>query len=137
MIIKKEITKQEYKFNTIIFNTYIILLCLIAVAGYFAYGTDSTNHIYMKCTNIRCENPYYNSFDCGTKLPRNEKICYQEFFVKDETYGTPPPKILILFPYLAILGLILCFIINHLLYNKDFNKKQFWEEIRNAISNQK
>lgn len=131
---KKEfyINKQNYKIETNIFNIYIAFLCLIFLISYFTYGFNKSDNLYMVCNptvGITCQNPLYNSPDCGTKLEATSKYCTQEFLNKGETMGNPPPLILKLFPYIVAIGLILAFIINHFMYNKEFSFKGIKVEI--------
>lgn len=125
--VKKTIkfSDKDYIIDTRIFNIFLVLLCLIFVISYFVYGFDKSNHIYLECKEpTGCINQYFNSSDCGKALNEEESICTQERFQYLETYGEKPPFVFKYFGSFVAIGLAFCFILNHLLYNRQKKDEQ-------------
>lgn len=127
------IGSQKYIINTHYVEGAILILLAIAVAYIASSGFDKSQHLYIKCdTQGRggyCDNPLYHNW----KYCSGEAICEKELIPDGYEYGTPPPKILEIFPLVAGFLLIGAITINHFINNKNFNWKIFGEDLKKDI----
>lgn len=132
-VTKNDGTTQNYTIDTY-FTTSSILLILLLFVSYIVYtdGFNANKYFYVECKNpmgLYCENPMYNNYNyCGKIVDANSQICSQELLTSGESIGVKPPSLLKYAPPLIIIYVIIIFLINHFLYNKNFSfKKVEWD----------
>jgi hypothetical protein len=118
-----KIFSSGYKFDRLIFNTYLFLFlsfCFI-VAYSYNYDMDYYECIAPETVNtglleysnpeyLQCHNPFYKD---GTNWKNEE-------YLKPGKHGNDVRTILNWVYGFAFGGLFICFILNHIFYNKDY-----------------
>lgn len=131
----------EYKFNSLLFNAYFILIVVFAGGLINYYGLETfTDSWYISCPKDNylgtCVNPLYNNFKyCGKVIPYTSELCTKEFLYNGESLGTKPPFLVKHFASIVEISILVVFIINHFIMNKGFEFKKFFGRLRNEISN--
>lgn len=129
---------QEYTFDRYIFLFYILAVLIVAVALIIILGGfDANKYLYVECktsNNSWCLNPLYNNTNyCGKTIMWDEIACNQEFIPNGFSMGKKPPAILEIWGTVVFVGLLIMFIINHLIYNRKFNFKKWYDETGKII----
>lgn len=122
-----------YKIDPLLFNVYMLLV-VIFVYWIFAHNNfDKSEKVYLNCPDNSfkpCENPFYNNPSvCGKKISLSDPICSKPYLEVGESYGSPPPFYVAYFGWLVSLGVLVVFVINHLLYNLGFKFKVFFNSL--------
>lgn len=126
---------RGYKFDKYIFRGAIILLFVLLVLILFQTGFNLDYNIYFFCpVDARggfCENPFYKyclyescpfSYDYEELPPVFEAISDQATFPAGFEVGRRPPWLVSNFSVILGIILFLCFLSNHLIYNRGFIK---------------
>lgn len=133
------INGQTYRFDSLLFNIYILALSIFVAVIIMLYGTNNLMFtFYMVCPNEtnefgyigQCQNPLYNNPEfCGKKIESDSLFCTKEFLNVGEELGRKPPININLIKDLITLSFVLMFFLNHYLHNQSFSFKKLWESI--------
>jgi len=108
-----------YVFKKPIFYTYFIIIFIIVVYIGLQQGFDYKP--YLSCEEGLCFNPFYER--CDWKYCCEAEWCKQQYLPEGE-YGNPPPEWTKHFSDYFLIGLVIVFLINHLIYNRHFKFKK-------------
>lgn len=112
---------KDYKFNKWIFRIGLLLILIFYGSIMYFNNFDFKGHIYVSCPNnsiSSCENPYYNKcndFYCDSSC---KQFCNDKTIMAGVSYGSQPKSYITVFILVSTAIIILCFIINHIYYNK-------------------
>ena len=112
-----------YVFDRLIFVSYIFVCLVFFVSIFFVYGMDKSYHIYYVCDadasqGFRCEQPFFMNYPLCESVW--DGACVDRFVSNGFSFGEPAPWIVYSFGWIVGVCLFLCFLFNHLLYNRDF-----------------
>lgn len=115
---------KGYRFDKLIFGSYVLLILVLFLTIFFVSGSDKTEHIYYKCDAGfgQCISPFYHNYPLCEKLWFN--ACQQEFIEDGFSFGDPVP--FVVRSWGLILGVLLfgAFVLNHFMHNRDFKFKR-------------
>jgi uncharacterized integral membrane protein len=118
---------KRYRFNTVLFQVMVLVLLFIVVGVLAWSGFDKNQYLYVSCPvgEVKCFNPLYENFDfCGKTISGFDPICTEEFVPEGFEWGRKPPMILGVFPWVVVGLLVVCFVLNHFLYNRGVKVKE-------------
>lgn len=109
-----KVTKNKYKFDRLIFISYLGLIIILILAVFIKNDFDFKRKFYIKCGDMTCRNPFYDNKKCV------EDWCRELDLPKGE-YGQPPDKFFMFVLNWWYIGFAFCFLINHLIYNREWD----------------
>lgn len=123
------VLKNGYRADTRIFLGATLLIVVLATYGWSLQNFTVQQNVYIHCPDDaiggKCLNQLYHTCD--------KEYCQSEYFFAGYTYGTPPS--MSLQEKLVIVGMIIIFcgalVINHLVYNKEFEFEDGTDENNN------
>lgn len=133
-VVEWKLKDQVYRFNTNIILSSVLIMLVLAIGILWYYegldGFDMNKKFYVSCqSDMGCENPLYqNMAYCGSMIASNDPICNKEYLIKGETYGEAPPKIFRYFTLIVLSILLLAFVVNHFVMNREFSFKELFKE---------
>lgn len=132
-LIKKEgkfkVFPNGYRFNSNIFETGILIILALGFYIFYSVGFNIDTQIYVKCDQmIQCPNPFYKGSLDNIILDKYKDDCIydwcnQEYLPAGFEFGHKPGFLIRSFGGFVFLIIGICFILNHLLFNKDFNSE--------------
>lgn len=115
----KVVLPNGYVFDRRVFIIFSAVLITISIVLVMTYGIGK-EYVYLHCppSSIggQCYNPLYNACTAW--------YCQLEVLPAGFTYGKPPPPLLAFFTAIAFAGIFISFLVNHLLFNKEFHEKE-------------
>ena len=114
-----------YRFDKLLFSAYILIILALFIFVFISFGSDKSNHIYYKCSNVgqygsaSCINPFYDQYPLCERVW--DGACVQKTVLNGFSYGQPPPAIFSYWGFIVGGLLFFCFLINHFIYNKGFS----------------
>lgn len=105
-----------YRFDRLIFAVFTIVSLILFVGVFIYFGSDRSYTVSYSCADF-CENPFQNNYPVCESMWAG--ACEQEFVYGPFDFNQPP---WIVKYWGTILGgfLLLSFVVNHLLYNRNF-----------------
>jgi len=123
-------------FTKWIFRSGVLVMVILFFYIMFLNNFNLQQHPYISCPEnsaMPCKNAFYQCnqnitidytklqaevINCKQikELGCNNGICDKEYLQAGEVVGTPPLKIIKLFPLLVFSIILICFIVNHLIY---------------------
>lgn len=122
-----DINGQKYKFDKLLIWSCLVIILIVGL--YSVFISQGKLYAYSECpSNIvdgvekgsKCFNVYYNSNLCNDGTITGD-LCSIEVLNPGENVGDKAPFIVRNFFLISIIVLIVFLLINHFLYNKDFN----------------
>jgi len=127
----------DYKFNKWIFRGALLLIVVLAVVSWalLGFGNPAKMYVYVSCPEDvlgYCQNPFYDLCNSqGDLYLISNDICegmppdFYEFEVLQggESIGEKPHWFSQASLVFAFIILILAFVVNHLVYNKNYSRR--------------
>jgi hypothetical protein len=112
----KAVYENGYVVNKRIFAAGMVLVVLGLLVAFDIEGWDFSKKIYLHCPGpSMCTNPLY--------LTCSEYYCFYETLHPGFTIGEPPSKTYDWYPLFVFFVMSFVVMVNHFLYNKNFNFK--------------
>ena len=112
-----------YRVNTGVFLGAMLLIVFVMILLLSVHNFDYSRNLYIHCSSKDvCENPLYKVY------PQCESVglCDNPTVPSGFTLGNPPPFFLQYWGSFCLLIVLIAFLVNHLLFNKDFK----WSDMK-------
>ena len=128
---KRKVGEKVYLMHKGLF----LLLCVGVLVVFFwtllEIGDGDDLRVFVSCPSSSptnpfgisgCRNPFFNSSNCGVKIPSNSSVCTTEFLMAGASLGKPTPWIYTYFWLIVWSFILLVLVVNHNLFNTGFFK---------------
>ena len=125
---------QSYNFHTGIFLGLVFFFLLFVVIILSSNGFDYSKHLYLACNSDSfCDNALYHNYPYCVE----PNVCDLEVLPPHFSFGSPPPFYISHMNDFIYYGLLLAFIINHLIFNKGFSFRKLFKHNNNMFGDKK